>query len=459
MAGFNPILAAKRFGCGLSPRIAPPASVPAMMAALRGPDLAARAFPMQSQAEILALEDMLGPINRASKRAETEEARAEAKAEANGLRRTQRFRATLDLGRRLLRMSTAEDALRERLTLFWADHFTAFGKDALWRYATEIYIAEAIRPHVIGRFSDMLKAVVTHPVMLFYLDQRVSTGPNSDAGQRNNGRGLNENLAREILELHTLGVGGAYGQRDVRELAELLTGLTHRGGRGFFFRERMVEPGPETVLGVTYAGDDLAAIEAAMEDLAVHPDTARHLARKLAVHFVAEEPPQQLVDALAQAFAESGGDLAVVTEAMLSHPAAWAPELRNVKWPLEFIGSSFRALGVTERHLPLDDRHPWSRYVMNRLSRMGQPWPRPAGPDGWPEEDSAWITPQGLAARIDWAMNIPRRLTRALPDPRDFARTALGPAPPPEVDFAAQAAETYAEGVGLILSSPAFQRR
>ncbi|MGR3468476.1 MAG: DUF1800 domain-containing protein [Shimia sp.] len=456
---FDPTLAAIRFGCGLSPRVPPPQDAAEMLRRLGGPDTAARALPMQGQAELLALEDALVPVNRAAKRGETRAERDAAKAQGNAMRREQRNRATLDLGRRLMRMATTEDGLRERLTLFWADHFTAFGKDALWRYATEIYIAEAIRPHVAGRFGDMLKAVVTHPVMLFYLDQRVSTGPNSDAGQRRNGRGLNENLAREVLELHTLGVQGRYTQRDVRELAELLTGLTHRRGQGFFFRATMVEPGAEQVLGATYAGDDLAAIEAALDDLATHPDTARHLARKMAVHFVDEEPPEALVDALAQTYANTGGDLLAMTATMLRHPAAWAPELRNVKWPLEFIGSALRALGLRPEDLPPGDHEPWRQWVDNRLSRMGQPWPRPAGPDGWPEEDSAWITPQGVAARIDWAMSAPARLAPALPDPREFAVTALGPMLPAEVAFAARAAETRREGVGLVLSSPAFQRR
>ncbi|MEM8699790.1 MAG: DUF1800 family protein, partial [Pseudomonadota bacterium] len=175
----------------------------------------------------------------------------------------------------------------ERLASFWADHFSVTGKSLNRVLFVPAFEVEAIRPHIMGNFADMLVAVTRHPVMLDYLDQRVSVGPNSRAGRRRE-QGLNENLAREILELHTMGVGSSYAQADVRELAELLTGYTYHGETGAFrFVENRAEPGAETVLGRTYGRGkpDPGEAEQALRDIAAHPETHRHLARKLAVHF------------------------------------------------------------------------------------------------------------------------------------------------------------------------------
>lgn len=218
------------------------------------------------------------------------------------------------------------------------------------RHLVAPYVEEAIRPHVTGRFSDMLRAVVTSPMMLIYLDQVQSMGPNSRAAQ-NRDRGLNENLAREMLELHTLGVSSAYDQTDVREFAELLTGLTYHPERGFNFRQQQAEPGPETVLGVSYGGSvpaNLDEVLDALEDLATHPDTARHIARKLAVHFVSEDPDADLVADLAQRFDASRGNLMAVVEGLLTHDAAWAPAFSNVRTPFDYMAAGMRALAVPE---------------------------------------------------------------------------------------------------------------
>jgi uncharacterized protein (DUF1800 family) len=176
---------------------------------------------------------------------------------------------------------------QERLAFFWGDHFTARGKVSVMKRATSPYVESAIRPHVAGYFSDMLKAVIAQPVMLQYLDQKTSVGPESVAGKKKE-NGLNENFARELLELHTLGVGGPYSQADVTELAELLTGLTYSQDGVFGFRGEFAQPGAETVLGQSYGGGTaaLSDVHAALDDLARHPATARHLAQKMAVHFV-----------------------------------------------------------------------------------------------------------------------------------------------------------------------------
>lgn len=321
------------------------------------------------------------------------------------------------------------------------------------------YVEEAIRPRVAGRFGDLLKAVVTHPMMLNYLDQSASVGPNSRAA--NGGRrGLNENLARELLELHTLGVGAAYGQDDVRQLAELLTGLSVGNDGVFGFDTRKAEPGAETVLGVTYGADaTLYNVMAVLDNIAANPAVARHIAGKIAVHFVADTPDPTLVDALAATFNDSGGDLGAVYTVLLDHPAAWGAERAKVKPPVGYIVSALRALAVPPQTLIGLDRRAVVSLLDRPLRVMGQDWENPVGPDGWPENAADWVTPQGMAGRIDWALSVPEILRPNLPDPREFVRDALGDTAPDPVIFAAGAAETRAEGVAMVLSSPAFQRR
>lgn len=362
----------------------------------------------------------------------------------------------------LLRWTWTETPLRERLSLFWFDHFTARGKTGILAPAGFPYIEEAIRPNMSGRFADLLIAAVTHPLMLHFLDQSESKGPNSKAARK--GRrmtGPNENLAREVLELHTLGVGGPYEQRDVRQLAELFTGLSHDGTGRFVFRKRFAEPGAETVLGRDYGGGDpgLGPVLDALRDIAVHPATAHHIARKLAVHFVSDSPDPALVAHVSARFSESGGDLSRVYAALMEHPASWTEQTGNVKPPFDLVASACRALGVGDGQMrdltPRDIR----RALLRPLQQMGQPLLSPDGPDGWPEADTAWITPQGLSARLRWAMSAPAILCSDLPEPATFVGTALGEETTEPVRFAARAAESRSDAIGLILASPAFQRR
>ncbi|WP_229861832.1 DUF1800 domain-containing protein [Pseudodonghicola xiamenensis] len=362
----------------------------------------------------------------------------------------------------VLRWSQSGQGFRERLARFWADHFTVVGKSALTRSVVSTYLDEAIRPHLAGSFGDMLVAVTTHPMMLKYLDQENSVGPGSRfANRADRERGLNENLAREVMELHTLGVGGAYSQDDVRQLAELFTGMGVDASGAFTFRPNRAEPGAETVLGHRYGGDPagFAAIEQALRALAVHPSTASHIAHKLAVHFVSDSPDPALVDHVTARYRETDGDLRAVYAALLEHPAAWADGPGNVKPGFDFIASACRALALGPDRLHALQPKQINRFFLLPLTKMGQAWQKPIGPNGWPEEDRAWITPPGLSARIGWAMSVPRRLRPELPDPRDFVTTALGLGVPEAVQFAASAAETEADAVGLVLASPAFQRR
>ncbi|MEQ9242195.1 DUF1800 domain-containing protein [Roseovarius indicus] len=459
---FDPERAAIRFGCGLSPRIAPPTSVEDMLSRLSGPDHAAKAFPVPDYQTSVAHHFDLRDARKAKRRAKTDAERNKANKAIRQVRQGFHREAGHWFANVMLRRALSEDAFRERLTAFWADHFTALHRGGPMRYGHVLYADEAIRPHVAGRFSDMLRAAATHPLMLNFLDQGESSGPNSAAAaKKERFGGLNENLAREMLELHTLGVNGPYTQADVRQLAELLTGLSYGMRKGFIFRPDLAEPGPESVLSVEYGGTGRARLEdiyAALDDLARHPATARHIARKLAVHFVSDTPDEGLVEAMTARYTATDGHLPEVYAEMLSHPAAWADAPGNVKQPMDFIGSSLRALDIVPRHMPADKNGQMRRMFYIPLELMGQAWGQPLGPDGWEEADDAWITPQRLAARLIWGMTVPFQLRRVLPDPRDFVETALGGRAPEEVRFAARAAETRAEGIGIVLASPAFQR-
>ncbi|TFL18878.1 DUF1800 domain-containing protein [Jannaschia formosa] len=447
----TPTLAAVRFGTGLSPRIAPPRDGAEVLDRLLGPDTVAAEIPLEGWEVTVARSIAWGPLRR--KRNEGEAQLQAFRAHYGEMRDV--FHATLAAV--LARAATTEDGFRERLHWFWADHFTVPDGGGFRRLSVSGYHEDAIRPHVAGRFADLLRAAVTHPAMVDYLDQRYSVGPNSRRGQK--GAGLNENLAREVLELHTLGAGGPYTQADVTELAELLTGLSISKEGAEHFRNAFAEPGSEIVLGRSYGGAkaDPGAIDTVLGDLAVHPSTARHVSGKLARHFVADEAPADLVEAMTARWIASDGDLAEVYAVLLDHPASAAPELRKVRRPLEFIAAATRALDAGPVLLGLKRGQVQSAIALP-LELMGQRWQMAPGPDGWPEEAEAWITPQALAARIDWAMRIPRELP-ALPDPRGFVDTALGPLASERTRFAARAAESRADGIGLILSAPEFHRR
>jgi uncharacterized protein (DUF1800 family) len=458
---FDPQLAEIRFGCGLSPDIAPAASAQEMMARLRGPDAVAERFPIES---FEVFETRIAAVQVQHKLRRTLRGTPEgdaARKASRQLNQEARIAHVGWLGQQLNRWVATDAPLRERLCAFWADHFTATGKAGLLRRASSPYMQTAIRPHLTGRFEEMLRAAVLHPLMIHYLDQERSVGPNSTQASRGGKlTGLNENLAREVLELHTLGVGGPYTQGDVRELAELLTGVSIGPPMRLKFRKDRVEPGTETVLGKTYGSKNphLRDIHAVLGDLARHPATARHLASKLAVHFISDTPDPALVAALEARYLETDGDLDALTTALLEHSAAWDPTRRNVKPPFHFVGSALRALVLHPAALTEIDEKTMRQRIITPLSQMGHVWQKPDGPDGLPEEDSAWVIPQAIAARLQWAISVPQLLMTDLPDPRSFVSTALGETAPAAVTFAAGAAESRWDGIGLILASPAFQR-
>lgn len=447
-------IATIRFGYGLGPG-QPAVGADDLLSQVSGPDRMIQKHKAPSLAEGLEMMRAFSMQAKAMRKGD-ETARKAYKKVQGELRSA--YRGAFITG--LSRIVDTDDPLRERLVWFWADHFTAVAKNAPMRGLAAAYIDEAIRPHVTGNFSDMLRAVVTHPFMLNYLDQIVSIGPNSKVGKKRN-KGLNENLAREVLELHTLGVSGTYGQKDVRGLAELMTGLSADKKQGFVFRQSIAEPGPETVLGQSYGGDraKVEDVFGVMDDIAVHPDTAHHIARKLAVHFVSQDPDPDLVAALEFAFAKDHGNLLAVYDVLLNHRASAAPLGGKAKAPFDFIASSLVALGFTGNEVSGLKTKDVRRFLLQPMVAMGQPFMNAPGPDGWSERAEDWITPQGLATRITWAMGVADRLQNRAGDPREFLETTLGDCAGKTLRFAASAAQTRAEGVGIVLASAEFNRR
>nr|WP_047575486.1 DUF1800 family protein [Methylobacterium sp. ZNC0032] len=350
----------------------------------------------------------------------------------------------------------AETGFGERLVMFWSNHFCIGAtKSNLCRIMAGAYEREAIRPHVFGRFEDMLIAAESHPAMLDFLDNRQSIGPNSPAGRRR-GRGLNENLAREILELHTLGVSGGYAQADVTNLARIITGWTVVGREGvlgfpgsFAFNSGLHEPGVTPLLGRRYDQPGKAQGIAALTDLAHHPATARFIATKLARHFVADAPPRALVEKLAGTFRQSGGDLPSLYRTLIEDDAAWRTPASKIRSPQEFLLASYRALG----------RKPDFGQIIGPVGVMGQPFWQPSGPNGYADDNAAWASAEGLKTRVDVAAGWGRQAAGSVADPRVLAEDMLWPLLSPETKQAVARAESKPQALALLLMSPEFQRR
>jgi uncharacterized protein (DUF1800 family) len=342
--------------------------------------------------------------------------------------------------------------LAERLVAFWSNHFTVSVQRPVCLGLVAPFEDEAIRPHIAGRFRDMLLAVARHPAMLTYLDNAQSVGPASRAGQRNQ-RGLNENLAREIMELHTLGVNGGYGQGDVRELARILTGWSiardDEGDAGAFrFRPLIHEPGDKQLLGVRYAEAGEREGIAALTALARHPATATHIATKLARHFVADTPPAAVVERLARLFRDSDGDLAQMTRALIAAPEAWAQPLPKVKTPAELVISALRATGLAGD----------ARVVVQAQTLLGQTPLAAPSPAGWPDVAGQWIGPESVVRRAEWIMALGHRVAQAMA-PAALLEATIGPVAGAETRQAVTGAASAADGIALVLASPEFQRR
>jgi uncharacterized protein (DUF1800 family) len=345
---------------------------------------------------------------------------------------------------------SAEIGFAERLVWFWSNHFCVTA-DKVQAMAGG-YEREAIRTHALGRFGDMLRAAEGHPAMLLYLDNAQSIGPNSVAGI-NQTKGLNENLAREILELHTLGVDGGYSQDDVTRFANVLTGWSviptgpdPERGAEFVFIKRSHEPGPLNVLGRVYPDTGVEQGRAVLADLAHHPKTARHIATKLARHFIADQPPPALVDRMARRFMDTDGNLKEVAKTLILGSEGWSPKQEKIKRPGEWMVATLRASGI-----PLN-----IGQMTGAQTQLGESLWRPAAPKGFPDDNAAWT--DGLAQRLDMANEFANRFAGKV-DPQAMLDTALGPLASQETRETVARAGSRAQAIALLLMAPEFQRR
>ena len=349
---------------------------------------------------------------------------------------------------------TTDRPFAERLVRFWSNHFTVAGRGNKVSLFAGDFEREAIRPYVSGNFEDMLFAVVMHPAMQIYLDNWHSFGPNSPSG-KNRDKGLNENLGRELMELHTLGVDGGYTQADVTAMAKLLTGWGVYAGRanGFGFYQERHEPGRITLRGKTYpAGYDGGV--AAIRDLAHDPATARNLARKFATHFISDAPPKESVARLEKVFRDTHGNLHALTETIVNDPAAWASEQNKMRTPVEYVTAAIRLTGWSGGN----DREPGARKMVAAVRVMGEvPFGAPS-PKGWPDNADAWNGADAMLSRVQWARNFSNTLPASL-NASAAAEMGLGPQLRPATKSAMAGASSQSEAFALLLASPEFQRR
>lgn len=374
---------------------------------------------------------------------------------------------------RMRHAAATPDPFAERWLRFWSNHFTVAARNAQTIGLVGPYEREAIRPHVFGSFVSLLGRAVLHPGMLVYLDAARSIGPSTLAAQRRDA-GLNENLAREVFELHTMGVGSGYSQADIVEFAKALTGWTVSGpqtarlaaaGRGqraraqaqdlaaepgnIIFVEPLHEPGARTVLGKRYGDNGQQQAAAILDELALHPSTARHVATKLARHFVADQPPASTVAKLESAFLQSRGDLSTLARAVIHLDEAWAPEQQKFKTPEELLVSATRAAG------PQAAFGGPPRQVYASLAQAPFSAPSPAG---WPDDAATWSGADAIKKRLEWANAAARRMARGM-SPSDFLDATLGEIAGARTRQAVSRAESAEQGFTLALMAPEFQRR
>jgi uncharacterized protein (DUF1800 family) len=366
---------------------------------------------------------------------------------------------------RLLRALYSQRQLYEVMVDFWSNHFNIFAAKGVDRWLATSYDRDTIRPHALGRFKDLLLATAQSPAMLFYLDNWLSASPNAAVAMfapNNRRRGLNENYARELMELHTLGVEGGYTQQDVREVARCFTGWTIRQPRSegtFHFEPRIHDPGEKIVFGnrIPPGGgmeDGLRVIDL----LSRHPSTARFIALKLARRFIADDPPPSIVNKAAEAFSRSDGDIPTVLRTLIDSPEFFSPETyqAKVKKPLEFVASALRTTGAEVR---------LSHQLLRYLGRMGEPLFLALPPTGYPDVAASWTSPDMLLTRMNFATDLianripgSRLRLEALSDKDSYARLIA----PDALSTATRSALAETEGsqaIALLMAAPEFQRR
>ena len=342
----------------------------------------------------------------------------------------------------------------EHLVWFWTNHFTVSTIAGRTLNFAGAFEREAIRPYIADTFENMLLAVASHPAMLIYLNNVASIGPDSLAGERT-GKGRNENLGRELMELYSLGVDGGYTQADVIALANILTGwgLDPDAPSGFGFFPNRHEPGRQNLRGKNYGSDLKAGIQA-VRDLAHDPHTARHIATKFATYFIADEPSPQSVARLEAVFNRTGGNLKALAVAAVEDPAAWTPAPAKMRSPVEYVTAGYRLLGLPRG----DNEEQQTRAAMGSARAMGEFPMTASSPNGWPLVSGAWTGPDAVLNRIEWAKQVGARM------PADFnaaavAEAGMGPLLALATRTAMARAETQGDALALLISSPEFQRR
>jgi uncharacterized protein (DUF1800 family) len=349
---------------------------------------------------------------------------------------------------------TTDRPFAERFVWFWSNHFVVSAQNPRATTLVGAFEREAIRPNITGKFEDMALAAVCHPAMLLYLDNAQSVGPDSVAGTRF-GKGRNENLGRELMELYTLGVNGGYSQADVIAMANILTGWTlNPAGQnnGFAYYENRHEPGDVTLRGRTYPPTLEGGIQS-IRDLSNDPATARHIATKLAIHFIADDPPAESVARLEKTFTQTHGDLRALAHTIVDDPASWQSG-NKMRTPVEYVTAGYRLLGLPKGDNT--DKQVQGALAATRL--MGQTPLAPPAPKGWPDTADAWSGPDAILTRIEWA----RRVGQGMPagfDAGSIADAGMGPLLTPATKTVMARAESQSDALAFLISSPEFQRR
>lgn len=473
-------LAARRYGYGLKPGEAPAADVEALMLQLKRGSAAKPRFPRDG---ITGRRETIGRLLtvRAVEAKAALEGRPNPGLRLETQREAERF-FVRDMLARIGQAVASENGFFERLASFWIDHFSVSARKAYeMRMIVPLFEAEAIRPNLAGSFTGLLRAAMLHPAMLIYLDPEQPGGPMPTALLRT-GKGLNEALARELLELHTLGTG--YTPDDVRGASLILAGLSlDSRSLAVAYQPPPAEPGTLALLGKTYGADGRSGSDhlTMLEDLAARPETARNICAKLVRHFIADQPPQEIVDQMVAAWSESGGNLTAVYRAMLEHPRAWSGETGKVIPPFDFVVSGLRAFeqkgdefSTLAKAAELDDTAEASgtpakgpavqqpavarALTFQALSRLGQPVWQPPSPAGFPDDVEAWLSARQLSERLAWARLAARTLGRDL-DPPTFLAATLADAARDRTRQVVAEAPTKVHGVAMVLASPEFNRR
>lgn len=465
-------IAVLRFGLGAGPGdLAAAANEPRawLMSQIRGPVPLAVNAPLAPSDQIFA--GLLAARDEREKmKQEASSEGQDAKVAFNAIRYAYQPHYRAQVLARAQSAALTARPFAERLVHFWSNHFAVSADKGVVFGLAGTLENEAIRPHVSGRFIDLLTAAEQHPAMIAFLDNQYSVGKNSiaaqfasrfradDARKPKRQFGINENLAREILELHTLGVNGGYSQADVTSFAQIITGWSIGGGKGrlaggvpgrFYFRDNLHEPGPKVFLGKTYTEQGQRQGEAVLADLARRPETANFIATKLVRHFIADDPPPAAVERLSRAFLKSGGDLPRVYAALIESPEAWDANARKFKTPEDFVFSTFRALHVSPAQ---------PEEVIRTFDLLGQRQYTPGSPAGWPDTSKNWDGSDALMHRVLWASRVGAKYESGV-EPMDLAAASLGGYARPETLAALRRAATSGQAVALLLMSPEFQRR